>query len=206
MQTRPRDPLRRARGLTLALTCALMAAGCGKGAEATFPQITRTAKKAPPAEPGVDPAVTEALRTMVGGVGVGNATAPVDVRFALAQMPMAGVPFTLEVAVLPQAPSPVLRIEVRGGEGLAISEPSGPVQLEKVQAGTVQRLKVVATSTGTGTRVIGVTATLELPTGPEGREYAFPVVVGLSAAGAAAAGATTAGAGAGTSQGPATGR
>ena len=177
----------------LAPACAvlLLAVGCGLGAcerggGTAAPQVARPSKKvAPAADPGIDPAVDAANRTMVGGVPVGTSSAPVDVRFMLPAAPAPGVPFTIEVAVLPQAPAPVLRIEVRPGEGLVVADPTGPVVLEKIQAGTVQRLSIKASSAGSGTRVIGVAVTVELPGGAEGREYDFPIVI--AAAGAAAA-------------------
>jgi hypothetical protein len=175
--------------LPLVLAGAALLAGCGHKDEPMTSNIFHpTKKKVVAAEPGVDPAVTEANRTMIGGVALGAGNAPLDVRFALATAPAAGAPFTLDVAVLPQAPAPVLRIDVRGSEGLSVTEPAGSVQLEKVEAGTVQRFKVIASSVAPGTRVVSVKATLELPTGAEAREYAYPIVVGPPAPAAPAAG------------------
>jgi hypothetical protein len=127
--------------------------------------------------PPPDAAVIEATRRMAAGVPVGASTAPVEVRFDLATVPVAGQPFEVSVAVLPAAPAPVLHIEVHGGEGLSIAEPAGPVSIEKVQAGTLERLTVRATAAKPGTRVLGVTVTLELPTGTESRDFAFPLIV-----------------------------
>ena len=147
---------------------------------------------APAARPGgtgrtradgpVSDAVADANRKMAAGVPVGASTAPVEVRFDLASVPVAGQPFEITVAVLPAAPAPVLHIDVRGGEGLAIVAPEGPVSIEKVQAGTLERLTVTASSAVAGTRVLGITVTLELPTGTESRNFAFPVLVGPSGA------------------------
>jgi len=89
--------------------------------------------------------------------------------------------------VLPDAPAPVLRLEVTGGEALSIIDPDGPVAFEKIQAGTVTRLKVRASSATAGTRLVVVRATLDLPGGPESRVFAFPVVIGGPAAPAPAA-------------------
>ncbi|MBS0394454.1 MAG: hypothetical protein JSR54_07480 [Proteobacteria bacterium] len=138
--------------------------------KAAAPQLT-------PA-PGVDPAVAEVNRTMAYGVPLGSSGAPLEVRFDLAHVPAPGETFTLDVAVLPTAPAPVLRVEVSGDDGLTVTEPDGPVSFEKVQAGTVSRVQVKASSATAGTRVVHVTATLELPAGAETRSFAFPVVVG----------------------------
>ena len=129
-------------------------------------------------EPSAEAAVADANRKMAAGVPVGASTAPVEVRFDLASVPVAGQSFDVSVAVLPAAPAPVLRIEFRGGPGLSIVKPEAPVSIEKVQAGTLESLTVTATAATAGTRVLGVTVTLELPTGTESRNFAFPVVVG----------------------------
>jgi hypothetical protein len=160
---------------------ALLLAGCHSGGDGPAPVAGKpAAKKAapPPSEPSVDPAVAEANRTMVSGVPIGTSTAPLDIRFNLGTVPGPGEPFEIDVAVLPEAPAPVLRLEVTGGEGLTVIDPEGSVAFEKIQAGSVTRLKVHASAATTGTRLVQVRATLELPGGPESRVYAFPVVIG----------------------------
>ena len=142
---------------------------------------TAARKPAHPAATAPDDAIVDANRKMAAGVPVGASTAPVEVRFDLATVPVAGQPFEVSIAVLPAAPAPVLHIEVRGSEGLTIVAPEGPVSVEKVQAGTLERVAVRALAAKPGTRVLGVTVTLELPTGTEARDFAFPLIVGASA-------------------------
>lgn len=154
----------------------------GDPATSAPPPGSASRKLAPQGEPDSYGAVADANRKMAAGVPVGASTAPVEVRFDLASVPVAGQPFDVNVAVLPAAPAPVLRIDVRGGEGLAIVKPDGTVSIEKVQAGTLERLTVTASAATPGTRVLGITVTLELPTGTESRNFAFPVVVGPAAA------------------------
>ena len=164
-------------GLALAT---LLSGGCHSGeGDATAALRKPAAKKAPaPTEPAIDPAVAEANRTMASGVPIGSSTAPLEVRFDLGSVPRPGETFQIEVAVLPGAPAPVLRLEVTGGDGLTIVEPDGFVAVEKVQAGSVTRLRIRASSAAAGTRLVQVRATLELPSGPESRVFAFPVVIG----------------------------
>ena len=165
-------------GLALA---GFLLAGCGSGGGGPAATASKPASKkaaAPPAEPAIDPAVVEANRTMASGVPIGTSTAPLEVRFDLASVPRPGETFQVDVAVLPAAPAPVLRLEVTGGEGLTIVEPDGFVAFEKVQAGSVTRLKIRASSAAAGTRLVQVRATLELPGGPESRVFAFPIVIG----------------------------
>jgi hypothetical protein len=167
-------------GLGLA---AVLPAGCHSGdGNPADPARKPVAKKlAPPSEPSVDPAVAEANRTMASGVPIGTSMAPLEIRFDLDSVPRPGEAFVIDVAVLPGAPAPVLRLDVTGGEGLAILEPDGFVAYEKVQAGSVARLKIRASSATAGTRLVQVRATLDLPGGPESRVFAFPVVVGTAA-------------------------
>lgn len=135
-----------------------------------------------PQDTGPDEEIAEANRKMAAGVPVGASTAPVEVRFDIDSPPVAGQPFDVSVAVLPGAPAPVLHIEVRASEGLIVVAPDGPVSIEKVQAGTLERLTVKASSAKSGTRVLTVKVTLELPSGAESRDFAFPLLVGAAAA------------------------
>ncbi len=172
------------RALAIAALGGLLALGAchrqGDPAAAAARPGSTARKVAAGGESAADAAVADANRKMAAGVPVGASTAPVEVRFDLATVPIAGQPFEVNVAVLPAAPTPVLHIDVRGGEGLTIVTPEGAVSIEKVQAGTLERLAVKALAAAPGTRVIGITVTLELPTGTESRDFAFPVVVGAA--------------------------
>jgi hypothetical protein len=175
-------------GLTAAGLGGCHSSGEGPAAVAGKPAAKKAALR--PTEPSVDPAVAEANRTMVSGVAIGTSTAPLDIRFDLHVVPTPGEPFEIDVAVLPEAPAPVMRLEVTGGEGLSILEPDGSVAFEKIQAGSVTHLMVRASSATAGTRLVAVRATLELPGGPEARIFAFPVVIGAPAAAPATKAAT----------------
>jgi hypothetical protein len=168
-------------GLGLA---AVLLAGCraGDGAAGDTARKALTKKAASAPAVTVDPAVTEANRTMASGVPIGTSSAPLEIRFDLAAVPRPGEVFSIDVAALPAAPAPVLRLEVTGGEGLTILEPDGFVSYEKVQAESVTHLKIRASSAAAGTRLVQVRATMELPGGPESRVFAFPVVIGAPAA------------------------
>ncbi len=155
-------------------------AGCDPGDKVPAALVRKpAARKAPaPGDFAVDPAVAEVTRTMASGVPLGKSTAPLEVRFNLGAVPSPGVTFVVDVAVLPEAPAPVLHVEVTGGDGLTIQEPDGFFTFEKVQAGSVTHLKIRANSAAAGTRLVQIRATLELPEGPESKVFAFPVVIG----------------------------
>jgi hypothetical protein len=178
--------VRQARIVTV-LGCALALPACHRTPEAAAPPppVRQARKPVATNDAAVDPAVAEANRTMAAGVPMGTTTAPVEVRFDVPRVPVAGQPFEVRVAVLPQALAPVLRIEIEPSEGLAVTEPEGPLAREKVGAGTLERVTVKASSATPGTRILTVKVTLELPTGAESRAFAFPLVVRAASAGAA---------------------
>lgn len=122
------------------------------------------------------------LRQYALGVPVGTGTADVDVRFDLPAAPMPGAPFDLDVVVVSKAASPTLRVEVTPGDGLVVVAPTAPVTVDKPQPGAIEHVPVKATSAAAGTRLVTIKVTLDIPTGAQTREYAFPVVVGAPAA------------------------
>jgi hypothetical protein len=154
-------------------TSGLLAAACG-GSSAPAP----ASSAAHVAKPSLDPAVVAANRTMAAGVPIGGATAPVETRFDLAAAPAPGEPFRVQVAVLPGAPAPLLRLDVTGTEGLLVLSPEVQITHEKVTAGSAVPLEIRAQSAEAGSRVLYVKATLELPDGPQARTFAFPILVG----------------------------
>ncbi|MBS0375239.1 MAG: hypothetical protein JSR73_11715 [Proteobacteria bacterium] len=172
-------------GVVGALAAACLAGGChSDNGSSANPSSRSTAKHPVAADAAVDPAVAEVNRTMAPGVPLGagaSAETSLDVRFNLASVPAPGETFKVDVAVLPALTAPVLRLAVTGGEGLTVIEPEGPVSFEKVQAGSVVRLAVRASSAVAGTRIVLVRATLDLPGGPESRTFAYPLVVGAQA-------------------------
>ena len=173
----------------LAITVGLWGlAACSGGsfsasAPATPAAPTKAAAKAAAADRATDGSIAGVNRSMSPAVPMDASKAPVDARFDLASVPVVGAPFEVAVAVLPTAASPSLRVTVTGSDGLVIIDPVAPVLIEKVQAGSVVRVVVKASSVEAGSRVVMVKVTLDLPAGPEQRGFAFPVIVGGGAGG-----------------------
>jgi hypothetical protein len=152
-------------------------AGCHRSPEPGPPTTAPAATRAPPkTDDGIDPAVAEVNRTMAIAVTVGPRTAPVEARYDLPVAPVTGQSFKLDIAVLPQAASPLVRVELHSSEGLTLIEPTAAQSLERVQAGAVLHVPVTAEATVPGTHVIDVGVTLELPAGPESRAFEIPVI------------------------------
>ena len=167
-------------GLLLATVAGL--AGCQRSDTEATPATAGGPAAHASAAPSVDAGVASAMRTMAAGVRMGAGNAPVEVRFELSSVPVQGQPFEVDVAVLPQATTPVLRIAIEGGSGLSLLAPAAPVAIEKVQAGSVEHVTVRATSTDAGTRVLTVKVTFDFPAGAESRDFAFPLIVGAASA------------------------
>jgi hypothetical protein len=170
--------------LALALLLAALGglASCNRSDPGVAPAAAGSSAPKPGAALNVDPGVLAASRTMAAGVRMGTGTAPVEVRFDLATPPVQAQPFQVDVAVLPEATTPLLHVVVDGGSDLTVLAPDSPVAIEKVQAGTVEHLAVRATAAGAGTRVLTVKVTFDFPTGAESREFAFPLIVGAAPA------------------------
>jgi hypothetical protein len=162
--------------LIVAAVAAVLLGGCHRG-ENTANNAARPAT--PSAAPGADadPAMADALKGMAPGVSLGPSDAPVDVRFGLPSWPVSGQPFTVQVAVLPGAAIPTIRVDVTSDADLKIIAPTATVALDKVAAGAPQTMEITAQSSEPGARVINVTVTADLPTGPLARAFAYPVIV-----------------------------
>jgi hypothetical protein len=83
----------------------------------------------------------------------------------------------VELALVTRVPVPTVDVELSGGPDVQILEPPSPVQLEKVQAGTLQTVRLKALAAKAGTATVTVTVSLRQPTGPESRTFQFPIVV-----------------------------
>ena len=167
------DPSIRAAALVAIASLALLLACCQRrDAAVAKAQPHRTA------EAGIDPAVLNAGKVMAAGVPIGTTTAPVDVRFNLGSVPRPGEPFALDVAVLPRGAVPLLLVDVRSSDGLAILEPTASEKRERVQDGSLVHVRVRASAATAGTYVVHVRTTLQLVDGSASDEFAFPVMVG----------------------------
>jgi hypothetical protein len=161
-------------GILAGLTTLALLAGCGGGGDTSTAKVAK--KTAAASE--VDPAVAELVRHTTPATTLGSTTTPVEVRFALAGVPAAGRPVDVDVAVLPQVAVPTVRVDVRpGDDGVRIVDPTAQVTFDKVQAGTIEKLRVQAVPERPGTTTLKLVVTLEQPTGQENRTFELPIVV-----------------------------
>lgn len=171
---------RRVRALALGLLLAtpLALASCHRQPDpANTPASPAAPRPAPKAASSTEPGAVDPSRTMAAAVTLGPRTAPVEARYDLPAAPAPGQAFKLDVAILPQAASPLVRVELRPSEGLTVLDPLAAQSLERVQAGAVLHVPVTLQAAAAGTHVLDVAVTLELPTGPESRAFAIPLIV-----------------------------
>jgi hypothetical protein len=161
------------------LLMAGLAAGCGGGKG----EPAKVAPKTPSAAEATDPAMVELVKRTTAATTIGSESAPVELRFEFAGVPVAGRPVGIELSVLPQAAVPTLRVELRSENELLVVEPSVPTVFDKVQAGTIQTIHVQAVPERTGTTTLRAVVTLDQPTGQERRTFELPVVVPAPGAG-----------------------
>ena len=77
----------------------------------------------------------------------------------------------------PQALAHAVTVSLEPSEGLSVQSPEQPIELGKVEAGTVRLAAARLLSTEVGTRVLRVRVTLDLPAGTDSRVFACPVVI-----------------------------
>jgi hypothetical protein len=161
-------------GILAGLATLALLAGCGGGGDASTAKVAK--KTAAASE--VDPAVAELVKNTTPATTLGSTMTPVEVRFAFAGVPAAGRPVDIDVAVLPQVAVPTVRVDLRpGDDGLRVVDPTAQVTFDKVQAGTIEKLRVQAIPERAGTTTLRLVVTLEQPTGQESRTFELPVVV-----------------------------
>ena len=121
--------------------------------------------------------LAEVNRLMVVAVPTDKDSTPVELRFDLPAVPVQGQPFDIHLALLPQALAASMVVNLEARDGLDVQDPRQPTDLGKVQSGTVRHLTARLVAAATGTRILRVHVTLDLPTGSETRAFECPVVV-----------------------------
>jgi hypothetical protein len=168
----------------LPLLAILMALPACKQGPKSAPAPVRTARPLPPKPLTPEQELARIVRTTTLGVTSGAGEVPVEVRFDLPSPPLEDQPFELSIALLPAEAVPSLKVEVSSTDALTVIEPTTPVVLDMVAAGTMHHLDFKAQGKGTGIRVITVTLTGEFPGGAQSRSFSYPVLIRPPGAGA----------------------
>lgn len=164
--------------VSASLLCALgLTAGCGGSKGPATGPAAATGHRATAA----DNQRRKAEQTMTAGVRTDTGHAAVDVRFAIDSTPMAGQPFTLTVAVLPNEGTPSIKVDLPPVDGLVAAPISAPTTFTKVEPGSVFLVPVGYTAASAGIALVTVVVTEAAPTGEETATFQLPVVVDINA-------------------------
>lgn len=156
------------------LLAALLAACHGDSTPAPAPVQKPHVKFHAAAQPGQTSAQMTA--GMVEAVTMGNATAPVDVKFTLATRPAVGQPLEIVLVVVPQVAG-TASLQFTGSDGLELAAGAGSTDIPSVDPTQAYRVTVAATPTAGGVQLLGLTVSLTHDGGTEARTFSVPIIV-----------------------------
>jgi len=151
-------------------------AGCGSSADTAAKADAKNKKSHIHA--AVDPSARP-LSDMVTGVSQAKGGPPVGLKFELRELPQAGQPLDVDIAVVPDAPQ-IDRIyaKFQGGPGLDVLEGAELAPAEKPVAGTALRHVVRVLPKQDGIFTVSATVSVEFANDSITRTYSIPVIVG----------------------------
>lgn len=156
----------------LASMVALAACGGDKqpDAAAQAAKIAASAAKQHPAS------AAEQIATMVQAPTSGKATAPIQLRYELAQRPVAGQTTELSLALLASVAAQSVTLHFGDSPGLVFPDPAD-LSFGAVVPDTVYRQAVKLSAPAEGVYFIAATATITHDSTVETRSYSIPIIV-----------------------------
>lgn len=115
---------------------------------------------------------------MVAAVSAGKAGPPVEVKFELRDLPQAGQPVDVDIAVLLDGSINRIYAKFQGGEGLAVVDGGELAQVDKPAAGSVIRHMVRVVPKADGIFALSATVSVDLADDSLTRTFSIPVIVG----------------------------
>jgi hypothetical protein len=119
---------------------------------------------------------TEQTASMVDAPTVGRATAPLHLKFEIAQRPVAGQTIVISLALIPGAAAQSLTLQLADPAGLVIADKADR-QIGAVQPETVYRQEINASAPAAGVFFLNLTATMTQDAGVETRHFSIPIIV-----------------------------
>ena len=114
------------------------------------------------------------------GATLGTAAPAAEVRFMLPAAPVVGRGFRVDAVMVFARPTPDVRVEVVGDDGLTIVSPPTPAHLQRLESGARVPLGIEASAETAGTHLVTVRVTSELSSADVADAVVFPVVVGAA--------------------------
>ena len=169
---------------TAARVCAVVAlaavlGACGRGKEEVAADQSAPAANGAPGGVAATPPVVENPddQRMANAVVTGKTAAAVDLKYDVLAKPDVGLPFEVELALLPRVAADTLEVEVTGVPGLSIVS-GGVVKFDAVTAGSRHTAKVLLRADAPGLYYANVIARLVSKVQSDARTFSVPVVVG----------------------------
>jgi len=110
----------------------------------------------------------------------GKPGAPVQLKYEVQGTPAAGVALPIEIAVMPTAAAPSMRVSFIATDGLLLSSETG-LEYSAAVADGVYRHTLTVTPRENGEYYLGVIVVMSMANGPEARTFNIPVLVGEAA-------------------------
>ena len=115
-----------------------------------------------------------------------------DLKFDIASRPQAGLPFNVELALLPTTESPVVTLELSGSDGLTVATEDASATFTDVTRAHVYRKSVVANTAAEGVYFLSVVASFKNADFTDSRNFTIPIIVEPAKPGAKGAATSTA--------------
>ncbi len=164
-------------GWVAAIALLMSLSGCGGSSAGTASSGTPK-KNASHAQQKPDPGVRETA-DMVAAVSAGKAGPPVQMKFELRDLPQAGQPVDVDIAIIPDAPSiNRLYAKFQGGDALAVVQGGELSQVDKPAAGSAIRHVLRVIPKQDGIFALSATVSVDLADDSLTRTFSIPVIVG----------------------------
>lgn len=162
--------------IALCGTLLVLAACSGKQAPSAADQLA--AKNAATATAAKQHAgtIADQTATMVQAPTSGKATAPMQLKYEIAQRPVAGQTIDMSLAVLVSAPAQSLTLHLADSPGVVFANNTDR-PLGAVVPDMVYRQEVQLSAAGEGVYFVGVTATMTRDMLNETRNFSIPIIV-----------------------------
>jgi hypothetical protein len=115
-----------------------------------------------------------------------------DLKFDIDSRPQAGLPFNVELALLPTTESPAVTLELSGSDGLTLATEDATANFTDVTRTHVYRKSVVANAAAEGVYFLSVVATFKNADFTDSRSFTIPIIVEPAKPGVKGAGTSTA--------------
>jgi len=167
-----------AKVLLLCAAVAMAVAACNRdsGSAPAANAVPHVKPKAPVApKPGATAA--EQTAGMVQAASQSKSTAPVELKFDIAQRPKVGQPLDINLALIAQIEANPATIQVNGADDVSVAAGANQFDIPSAQPGEVYRETVNVTPNAEGVMVLGVTVTLKHDDVVDQRVFLIPIIV-----------------------------